>query len=67
MFALVVRFDLQPGTEDDFDRLVEDATAKVRSEEPGNSTRGAYPSWQDPERVELLDRLGDAVKEWPDE
>lgn len=35
MFALVVRFDVRPGTEDAFDRLVEAATARIRSEEPG--------------------------------
>ena len=35
MFALVVRFDLKPGTEDYFDRLVEEATARVCAEEPG--------------------------------
>ena len=34
MFALVVRFDLRPGTEADFDRLVEDTTAGIRTEEP---------------------------------
>lgn len=35
MFALVVRFDLRPGTEDAFDRLVAEATARIRAEEPG--------------------------------
>jgi quinol monooxygenase YgiN len=35
MFALVVRFDLRPGVEDDFDRLVAITTARIRSEEPG--------------------------------
>jgi quinol monooxygenase YgiN len=35
MFALVVRFDLRPGCEADFDRLVELTTAHIRSEEPG--------------------------------
>jgi quinol monooxygenase YgiN len=35
MFALVVRFGLRPGTEDDFDRLVEETTAHIRSDEPG--------------------------------
>jgi quinol monooxygenase YgiN len=35
MFALVVRFDLRPGTESEFDRLVEMTTARIRAEEPG--------------------------------
>lgn len=35
MFALVVRFDLRPGSEDDFDRLAEETTARIRAEEPG--------------------------------
>jgi quinol monooxygenase YgiN len=35
MFALVVRFDLRPGSETDFDRLVETTTARIRSDEPG--------------------------------
>jgi quinol monooxygenase YgiN len=35
MFALVVRFDLVPGTEDDFDRLVDAATSQIRAKEPG--------------------------------
>src|SRR5262245_59002603 len=35
MFALVVRFDLQAGTEDAFDRLVAETTARIRTEEPG--------------------------------
>src|SRR6266566_1739520 len=34
-FALVVRFDLRPGAEPDFDRLVEATTAQIRGEEPG--------------------------------
>jgi quinol monooxygenase YgiN len=35
MFGLVVRFDLRPGTGDEFDRLVETTTARIRAEEPG--------------------------------
>jgi len=35
MFALVVRFDVRPGAEDDFDRLVEQTTTRIRAEEPG--------------------------------
>jgi quinol monooxygenase YgiN len=35
MFALVVRFNLRSGTEEDFDRLVEETTAWIRAEEPG--------------------------------
>ena len=35
MFALVVRFDLRPGSEDDFDRLTADTVARIRTEEPG--------------------------------
>jgi quinol monooxygenase YgiN len=35
MFALVVRFDLAPGTEDAFDRLVAQTTARIRSDEMG--------------------------------
>lgn len=35
MFALVVRFDIRPGTEAEFDRLVEVTTARIRAEEPG--------------------------------
>ncbi len=35
MIALVVRFDLRPGAEADFDRLVEATTAQIRGEEPG--------------------------------
>lgn len=35
MFALVVRFDLRPGTEDEFDRLVEETTGRIRADEPG--------------------------------
>ena len=35
MLALVVRFDLRPGTEEEFDRLVEETTTKIRAEEPG--------------------------------
>jgi quinol monooxygenase YgiN len=35
MYALVVRFDLRPQSEDDFDGLVEATTAQIRSEEPG--------------------------------
>lgn len=35
MFALVVRFDIRPGVEADFDRLVEATTARIRAEEPG--------------------------------
>lgn len=35
MYALVVRFDLRPGTEDEFDELVEETTARIRAEEPG--------------------------------
>src|SRR5207244_10059557 len=35
MLALVVRFDLRPGAEDAFDRLVADTTARIRTEEPG--------------------------------
>jgi quinol monooxygenase YgiN len=35
MFALVVRFDLRRGTEDQFDRLVHATTARIRAEEPG--------------------------------
>lgn len=35
MFALVVRFDLRPGTEEAFDQLVTEATASIRSKEPG--------------------------------
>lgn len=34
MFALVVRFDLQPGSEEGFDRLMAATAAKIRSEEP---------------------------------
>lgn len=34
MFALVVRFDLLPGTEDEFDWLAETG-AGIRAEEPG--------------------------------
>lgn len=35
MFALVVRFDVRPGSEADFDRLVATTTARIRAEEPG--------------------------------
>jgi quinol monooxygenase YgiN len=35
MLALVVRFDLRPGSEDTFDKLVAEATATIRTEEPG--------------------------------
>ncbi len=35
MFALVVRFDVQAGTEDAFDQLVAETTANIRAEEPG--------------------------------
>lgn len=35
MFALVVRFDLRPDVEADFDRLVEATTERIRAEEPG--------------------------------
>jgi quinol monooxygenase YgiN len=35
MFALVVRFDLRPDAEDDFDLLVEETTAQIRAAEPG--------------------------------
>src|ERR1700730_6466611 len=35
MFALVVRFDLRPGSEADFDSLLAAATAKIRTDEPG--------------------------------
>ncbi len=35
MYALVVRFDIRYGTEDAFDRLVADVTARIRAEEPG--------------------------------
>src|SRR5437016_13600232 len=35
MVALAVRFDLRPGTEAAFDRLVEATTARIRAEEPG--------------------------------
>ena len=35
MFALAVRFDLRPGAEADFDRLVEATTARIRADEPG--------------------------------
>jgi quinol monooxygenase YgiN len=35
MFALVVRFEVRPGMEVRFDRLVEDATAEIRRLEPG--------------------------------
>jgi quinol monooxygenase YgiN len=35
MLALAVRFDLRPGAEADFDRLVETTTARIRAEEPG--------------------------------
>ncbi len=35
MFALVVRFDLRPGSEAEFDHLVEAATARIRAEESG--------------------------------
>ncbi len=35
MFALVVRFDVRPGAEETFDRLVAATTAKIRAEEPG--------------------------------
>ena len=35
MFALVVRFDLHQGAEDEFDQLVEETTAQIRAHEPG--------------------------------
>ena len=35
MFALVVRFQLKAGTEESFDQLVVETTAKIRTEEPG--------------------------------
>jgi quinol monooxygenase YgiN len=35
MLALVVRFDLRPGSEADFDRLVAETTTRIRTEEPG--------------------------------
>jgi quinol monooxygenase YgiN len=35
VFALVVRFDLRPGTEEAFDRLVAETGAGIRAEEPG--------------------------------
>jgi len=35
MFALVVRFDLRPGSEDEFDRLVTATAARIRTAEPG--------------------------------
>ena len=35
MFALVVRFALQPGSEGDFDRLTAATVARIRTEEPG--------------------------------
>src|SRR5437016_10026198 len=35
MVALAVRFDLRPGTEAAFDRLVEATTARIRADEPG--------------------------------
>ncbi len=35
MVALVVRFDVRSGTEADFDRLVAETAAKIRTEEPG--------------------------------
>ena len=35
MFALVVRFDLRPGTEAEFDELIRSITAQIRSREPG--------------------------------
>src|SRR5262245_62147770 len=34
MLGLVVRFNLRPGSEADFDPLVEEATAGIRTEEP---------------------------------
>jgi len=35
MFALVVRFDLHPGTEAEFDRLVESTAEQIREQEGG--------------------------------
>lgn len=35
MFALVVRFDLRPGGEEAFDRLVAETLDRVKAEEPG--------------------------------
>ncbi len=35
MFGLVVRFDLRPGCEAAFDRLVDETLARIRTEEPG--------------------------------
>lgn len=35
MLALVVRFDLRPGSEDEFDRLVAEAVDRIQSQEPG--------------------------------
>jgi quinol monooxygenase YgiN len=35
MFALAVRFDLRPGSEMDFDRLVEATAPRIRANEPG--------------------------------
>lgn len=35
MYGLVVRFELRPGAEDSFDRLVEETTVRIREEEPG--------------------------------
>jgi quinol monooxygenase YgiN len=35
MFALVVRFDLRPGTEEDFDSLAAATVARIREDEPG--------------------------------
>jgi quinol monooxygenase YgiN len=35
MFGLVVRFDLQPGHAEAFDRLVAETTARIRADEPG--------------------------------
>ena len=35
MFALVVRFDLRPGSEEGFDRLTAATVTRIRTEEPG--------------------------------
>lgn len=35
LFGLVVRFHLRPGQQEEFDRLVEETTAKIQQQEPG--------------------------------